>query len=89
MWAVSSFFLYNFFLPEAEFNHFLKEIVLVMRNCCITMSEIELVFRRAQFRCSGSLYSVIAGFAHNEFRTYRFAQNENGFAQNNKGFAHK
>ena len=33
--------------------------------------------------------SVIAGFAHNEFRTYRFAQNENGFAQNNKGFAHK
>mgnify|MGYP000662894881 CR=1 FL=1 len=33
--------------------------------------------------------TVIAGFAHNEFRTYRFAQNENGFAQNNKGFAHK
>ena len=32
---------------------------------------------------------VIAGFAHNEFRAYRFAQNENGFAQNNKGFAHK
>ena len=50
-------FLYNIFLPQAEFNYFLKEIVLVMRNCCITMSEIELVFRRAQFRCSGSLYS--------------------------------
>ena len=52
-------FLYNIFLPEAEFNYFLKEIVLVMRNCCITMSEIELVFRRAQFRCSGCLYSNI------------------------------
>ena len=35
-------FLYNIFLPQAEFNYFLKEIVLVMRNCCITMSEIEL-----------------------------------------------
>ena len=35
------------------------------------------------------LLQVIAGFAHNEFRTYRFAQNENGFAQNSKGFAHK
>ena len=31
-----------FFLPEAKFNSFLKEIVLVMRNCCIIMSEIEL-----------------------------------------------
>ena len=37
----------------------------------------------------GCILGVIAGFAHNEFRTYRFAQNENGFAQNNKGFAHK
>ena len=35
------------------------------------------------------IYLVIAGFAHNEFRSYRFTQNENGFAQNNKGFAHK
>ena len=39
MWG---FFFQLFFLPEAEFNYFLKEIVLVMRNCCITMSEIEL-----------------------------------------------
>ena len=32
-----------FFLREAEFNSILKEIVLVMRNCCITIPEIELV----------------------------------------------
>ena len=31
-----------FFFSEAEFNSFSKEIVLVMRNCCITMSEIGL-----------------------------------------------
>ena len=30
-----------------------------MRNCYITMSEIELVFRRAELRCSGSLYSML------------------------------
>ena len=36
------FFSIGFFLPEAKFNSFLKEIVLVMRKCCITMSEIEL-----------------------------------------------
>ena len=30
-----------------------------MRNCCITISEIEVVFRRADFRCSGSLYSML------------------------------
>ena len=53
------FFNCFFFLPEAEFNSFLREIVLVMRNCCITMSEIELVSRRAEFRCSGSLYSML------------------------------
>ena len=53
MWA--GFFFNCIFLPEAEFNSFLKKIVLVMRNCCITMSEIELIFRRAEFRCSGSL----------------------------------
>ena len=64
-WAVFLFcfvlfcFLIVFFLPEAEFNSFLREIVLVMRNCCITMSEIELVFRRAEFRCSGSLYTML------------------------------
>ena len=52
------FFFNFFFLLEAEFNSFLKEIVLVMRNCFIKMSEIELVFRRAEFRGSGSLYSM-------------------------------
>ena len=57
MWAVYFFFqlLFFFSLPEAEF----KEIVLVRRNCCITMSQIELVFRRAEFRCSGFLYSML------------------------------
>ena len=49
------FFFQLYFLPEAEFNSFSKKIVLVMRNCCITMSEIELIFRRAEFRCNGSL----------------------------------
>ena len=39
---VGFFFSIVFFLPEAEFNYFLNEIVLIMRNCCITMSEIEL-----------------------------------------------
>ena len=47
------------FLTEAEFNSFLKEIVLVLRNCCIRMSEIELVFRRAEFWFSRSLYSML------------------------------
>ena len=55
MWAV--------FIPIVFFTwswiQFLKEIVLVMRNCYITMSEIELVFRRAELRCSGSLYSML------------------------------
>ena len=57
VWA--GFFFFFFFLPEAEFNSFLKEIVLVLRNCCISMSEIELVFRQAEFWCSGSLYSML------------------------------
>ena len=30
-----------------------------MRNCRILMSEIELLFRRAEFRCSESLYSML------------------------------
>ena len=58
MWAVF-FFNCFFFSSKAEFNSFLKEIVFVMRNCCITISEIEVVFRRADFRCSGSLYSML------------------------------
>ena len=55
MWAV--------FIPIVFFTwswiQFLKEIVLVMRNCYITTSEIELVFRRAELRCSRSLYSML------------------------------
>ena len=51
------------FFPNCFFhlklNQFLKEIVLIMRNCYITMSEIELVFRRAELRCSGPLYSML------------------------------
>ena len=38
---------------------FFKEILLVIRNFCIAMSEIELVFRRAERRCSGSLFSML------------------------------
>ena len=49
-----------FFFFHLKLNQFfLKEIVLVMRNCTITISEIEMVFRRADFRCSGSLYSML------------------------------
>ena len=61
MWAVFLlfFFLIVFFLPEAEFDSFLREIVLVMRNCCIIISEIELAFRRAEFRCSASMYLML------------------------------
>ena len=47
-----------FFLPEAEYNSFFKEILLVIRNFCIAPSEIEMVFRRAERRCSGSLFSM-------------------------------
>ena len=53
------FLMLFFFYLKLNSIIFLKEIVLVMRNCCITMSEIELVFRRAEFRCSGSLYSML------------------------------
>ena len=61
MRAVYFFFNCCFFFLYLKLNSilFLKEIVLVRRNCCITMSEIELVFRRAEFRCSGSLYSML------------------------------
>ena len=36
------FFFQLFFLHEAEFSYFSKEIVLIIRNGCITMSEVEL-----------------------------------------------
>ena len=56
MWA--GFFFFFFYLKLNSIL-FLKEIVLVLRNCCIRMSEIELVFRQAEFWCSGSLYSML------------------------------
>ena len=31
----------------------------MIRNFCITMSEIDLVFRGAERRCSGSLFSML------------------------------
>ena len=52
-------FINLFILPEAEFNSFFKEIILVIRNFCIAMSEIELVFQRAERQCSGSLFSML------------------------------
>ena len=52
------FFLFFFF--QVKLNKiFFKEILLVIRNFCIAMSEIELVFRRAERRCSGSLFSML------------------------------
>ena len=39
MWA---FFFNCFSLHEAEFSYFSKEIVLIIRNGCIRMSEVEL-----------------------------------------------
>ena len=60
MWAVFfSFFNCFFFYLKLNSMLFLREIVLVMRNCCVIMSEIELVFRRAEFRCSGSMYLML------------------------------
>ena len=53
------FFFFFFFYLKLNSILFLKEIVLVLRNCCIRMSEIELVFRQAEFWCSGSLYSML------------------------------
>ena len=52
-------FLRVFFFTWSWIKFFFKEIFLVIRNFCITMFEIELVFRRAERRCSGSLFSMI------------------------------
>ena len=38
---------------------FFKEILLAIRNFCTTMFEVELVFRRAERPCSGSLFSML------------------------------
>ena len=48
-----------FFFPWSWIQFFFKEILLIIKNFCITMSEIELVFRRAERRCSGSLFSML------------------------------
>ena len=52
-------FLRVFFFTWSWIKFFFKEIFLVIRNFCITMFEIELVFRRAERRCSGSLFSML------------------------------
>ena len=52
-------FLFCFFFTGSWIQFFFKEILLVIRNFCITMSEIELVFRWAKRRCNGSLFSML------------------------------
>ena len=51
--------LFLFFFSWSWIQFFFKEILLVIRNFRITMSEMELVFRRAERRCSGSLFSML------------------------------
>ena len=53
------FSLWFFFFTWSWIQFFFKEILLVIRNFRITMSEMELVFRRAERRCSGSLFSML------------------------------
>ena len=53
------FSLWFFFFTWSWIQFFFKEMLLVIRNFCIAMSEIELVFRRAERRCSGSLFSML------------------------------
>ena len=48
-----------FFFTWSWIKFFFKEILLVIRNFCITMSEIDLVFRGAERPCSGSLFSML------------------------------
>ena len=48
-----------FFFTWSWIQFFFKEILLVIRNFCITMFEVELVFRWAERRCSGSLFSML------------------------------
>ena len=48
-----------FFFLWGWIKFFFKEILLVIRNVCITMSEIDLVFRGAERQCSGSLFSML------------------------------
>ena len=50
---------FMFFFTWSWIQFFFKEIILVIRNFCIAMSKIELVFRRAERQCSGSLFSML------------------------------
>ena len=52
-------FFNGFFFTWSWIQFFFKEIILVIRNFCIALSEIELVFRRAERQCSGSLFSML------------------------------
>ena len=52
------FFLFVFF-AWSWIQFFFKEILLVVRNFCIRLSEIELAFRRAGRWCSRSLFSML------------------------------
>ena len=52
-------FFLMFFFTWSWIQFFFKEIFLVIRNFCITIFKIELVFRRAERRCSGSLFSML------------------------------
>ena len=52
-------FFILFFLSWSWIEFFFKEILLIIINFCITMSEIELVFRQAERQCSGSLFSML------------------------------
>ena len=52
-------FLSFFFFAWSWIELFFKEILLIIINFCIIMSGMELVFRRAERQCSGSLFSML------------------------------
>ena len=52
-------FFLSFFFTWSWIELFFKEILLIIINFCITMSGMELVFRRAERQCSGSLFSML------------------------------
>ena len=67
-----------FFFTWSWIQFFFKEILLVIRNVCITVSETELVFRRVERRCSGSLFSMLI------FKKIVFDANYNQYLLNKK-----
>ena len=71
--------LFYVFFTWSWIKFFFKEIFLVIRNFCITMFEIELVFRRAERRCSGSLFSMLL------FKKLYLMQIFNQYLLNKKG----